>query len=104
MMSPLCWLTLPLLLGAVQDELPANWQRFAPAEGRYSVAMPAKPATSNKKITTATSQLDAVIAVAQGRHDASFVVCYCDYPEKELKPQSVEKRLDQGCKAAVENA
>ena len=105
MMGPVCWsLTLPLLLGTMQDELPAGWIRYAVPEGRYSVAMPTKPTESKKKITTATVQLDAVVAVAEGRLDSYFVVSYCDYPAKELKADSIDKRLDQGARAAVENA
>ena len=105
MMGPVCWtLTLPILLSASQEELPAGWVKYALPEGRYSVAMPATPTKSVKKITTATAQLDAVVAVAEGRLDSFFVVSYCDYPARELKADSIDKRLDQGAKAAVENA
>jgi hypothetical protein len=105
MMGPVCWsLTLPLLLGATQDALPAGWVKHAPAPGRYTVAMPMKPKETPKKITTATATLDTVVAVAEGRLDSYFVVSYTDYPPKELKADSIDQRLDQGAKAAVENA
>ena len=105
MMGPVCWsLTLPLLLGAAQEELPAGWVKHAPANGRYSAMMPTKPTETKKKITTATAQLDAVVAVAEGRLESYFVVSYTDYPLKELKADSIDKRLDQGAKAAAENA
>ena len=93
MMGPVCW-SLTLLLGATQGGLPNGWVKYAPAEGRYAVAMPGMPTRSVKKITTATSQLDTVTAVADGRLDSCFVVSYCDFPEKELKADSIDKRLE----------
>jgi hypothetical protein len=105
MMGPVCWsLTLPLLLGAAQDDLPNGWVKHAPADGRYSIAMPAKPTETKRKITRKNDEIDTVIAIAEGKHDSSFVVSYTDFPDKELKPESIEQRLDQGVKAAVENA
>jgi hypothetical protein len=45
MMGRLCLgLTLPLVLGAVQQEnLPAGWSVFTSKEGGFSVALPGKP-------------------------------------------------------------
>jgi hypothetical protein len=104
MMGPICWsLTLPLLFGATQDELPAGWVKHAPEKGRYSVAMPAEPTETKKKITARDTQLDTVVAVAEGRLESFFVVSYTDYPPG-LKVDSKDKRLEQGAKAAAENA
>jgi|ERR1043165_5533631 hypothetical protein len=103
MMGPLCMM-LPLLLGTAKDNVPAEWVRFEPAGGRYSIAMPAKPTVSKKAVKTESAKLEAVIAVAEGMGNSYFVVSYCDYPKKELKKDSIDKRLEQGCKAAAENA
>jgi hypothetical protein len=105
MMGPICWsLTLPLLLGAAQDDLPPNWKIFVSKEGRFSAAMPGTPTESKKKVLTATGQLDACIAVAESKNESFFVVSYCDFPAKELKAETADKRLDQACKGAVESA
>jgi hypothetical protein len=105
MMGPVCWsLAMPLLLGATQDDLPANWKALVSQDGRFTVALPSSHTQSKKKITTATGQLDATIVVAEGRNDSCFVVSYCDFPLKELKADSVEKRLEQACKGAVEKS
>lgn len=104
-MGPLCWsLAMPLLLGVTQDDLPANWKTLASQEGRFTVALPGAHTLSKKKVTTATGQLDATIVVAEGRNDSYFVVSFCDFPLDEVKADSVEKRLDQACRGAVEKS
>lgn len=98
MMGQVCWiLTLPVLLGAAQDE----WKVFASPGGRFSVTMPTAPMETKKKVT---GQLDAIVAAAEGRHDAFFVVSYCDFLAGELKIETVQKRLDQACRGALESS
>jgi hypothetical protein len=105
MIGPFCCsLALSLSLGAAQDEMPANWEAFVSKDGRFTVKLPKGHTEIRKKIPTATGQLETTIVVAEGRGDSSFVVSYCDFPEKELKADSVEKRLDQACKGAVESS
>ena len=101
MMGPVCWsLTLPLLLSATQDEL----QPFTSKEGRFTVQMPTPTMEKKQQITTATGTLNVTLIIAEGRLDSSFVVSYSDLPDKELTKGSVDKRLEQACKGAVESA
>jgi hypothetical protein len=98
MMGPVCWsLTLPLLLGATQDD----WKVFTPKDGGFTVKMPSTPTETKKKVT---GQLDAIIAVAEGRNDSYFVVSYCDIPAADLKKGTEQKRLDQACKGAKDSS
>ena len=94
-MGPFCWsLALPLLLGAVQDDLPANWKEKVSKDGGFTVTMPSPATEKKQQVKTATGQLNVVLLIAEGRNDAVFVVSYSDFPESELKKGSVEKRLD----------
>src|SRR6516165_1316894 len=71
MMGAVCWsLTLPLLLGAVQDDLPAGWEVYASKDGRFTVHMPKEPRAPKKQVVrTKTGDLNVTLVVAEGPHD-----------------------------------
>jgi hypothetical protein len=101
MMFPIyCSLALPMLLGALQDDLPANWMAYKSKDGKFSIHMPGEP--KEKKQTV--GQLTIMVLRAEGRHDSDFVISYCDIPAAELKKGDPDKRLDQACKGAVEKS
>jgi hypothetical protein len=106
MMGPVLWsLTLPLLLGAAQHDLPAGWKVFASKDGLFTVNMPSEPIKKKQQITTAAAgKLKVELLIAEGRHDSYFVVSYCDFPPTELKKGQERKRLDQACIGAVESS
>jgi hypothetical protein len=105
MMGTVCWsLTLPLLLGAVQDDLPAGWKVFASKDGGFTVHMPNAPKDPKKQVVkTSTGELNVTLVIAEGRHDSYFVVSYGDFPRAKLKQGEEEKRLDQACNGAAES-
>jgi hypothetical protein len=106
MMGTVCWsLTLPLLLGAVQDDLPAGWKVFASKDGRFTVHMPKEPMDPKKQVVkTGTGELNVTLVIAEGRQDSYFVVSYSDFPPAVLKKGEEEMRLDQACNGAVESS
>jgi hypothetical protein len=105
MIERLCLgMTLPLLLGAVQDDLPTGWKVHESKEGRFKVALPGTPMQKKQQVKTATGSLDVMMLIGQGRGDTAFVVSYCDYPEADLKKGTVEKRLDHARDGAVSSA
>jgi hypothetical protein len=105
MMGTVCWsLTLPLLLGAVQDDLPAGWKVVRSKDGRFTVHMPKEPMDPKKQVVrTKTGELNVTLVIAEGRHDSYFVVSYSDFTQAELKKGEEEKRLDQACNGAAES-
>ena len=103
-MWPFCCLALPILLGAAQDDLPAGWKMVAPKEAGYSVAMPGTPSEKKQQVKTATTTLNVVIQVAEGRNESHFVVSHCDFPAGDLKKSEIDKRLDQARDGAVASA
>ena len=104
-MGPYCWtLALPLLLGAAQDELPANWKVAAPKDAGFSAKMPGTPTEKKQQVKTATGQLSVTLYIAEGRNESLFVVSYTDYSEADLKKAPVDKRLDQARDGAVEKS
>jgi hypothetical protein len=105
MMGTVCWsLTLPLLVGAVQDDLPAGWKVVDSKDGRFTVHMPKEPmAPKTQVVRTKTGELNVTLVIAEGRHDSYFVVSYSDFPPAELKKGEEEKRLDQACNGAAES-
>ena len=104
MMGAVCWsLTLPLLLGAVQDDLPAGWKVFDSKDGRFTVHMPKEPMAPKKQVVrTKTGELNVTLVIAEGRHDSYFVVSYSDFPPADLKKSEEVKRLDHACNGAAE--
>lgn len=102
MVGPICLgLTLPLVLGASQVELPEGWQTVAPKDAGFKVAMPMAPMERKQQVKTATGALNVVLYIAEGRQGSVFVVSHTDYPEGELKKGPVEKRLDHARDGAV---
>jgi hypothetical protein len=91
-------LTMPLLLAA---GVPENWKAFESKPGRFAVAFPATPKETTQTVATATSKLQVTLFVAEGRNDASFVVSFLDYSQKDLKTGSIDKRLDLARDGAV---
>ena len=105
MMDRICLsLTLPLLLGAVQEDLPPNWKVVESTAGRFTVSMPETYTEKKQPVKTAKDTLEVVMLVAEGRNDALFVVSYSDYPAADLKTGGVEKRLDYARDGAVSSA
>lgn len=103
-MGPICCLALPLLLGAGQDDLPANWKTQISKDGAFSVAMPSSAKAEKRVVKTATGQLDVHMLVAEGRDEALYAVSYSDFPEAEVKRNTVAKRLDNARDGAVSSA
>jgi hypothetical protein len=103
-MGPIWSLALPLLLGAAQEELPANWKVNVSKDGGFSVAMPGTPTETKKQVKTATGQLLVTMLVAEGRDEALFVVSFSDFPKIEVKKETVDKRLDNARDGAVSSA
>jgi hypothetical protein len=105
MMGTIYWsLTLPLVLGVVQDDLPAGWKVFDSKDGRFTVHMPKEPMNPKKQVvTTKTGELNVTMVVAEGPHDSYFVVSYSDFPQAELKKGEEKTRLDQACNGAAES-
>ncbi len=88
-------LSLPFLLGAAQDQLPAGWSAVVSKEGAFKVKLPGKPMEKKQTVKTAAGKdLNVITLFAEGRNDALFAVSYTDYPDADLKKGSVEKRLD----------
>jgi hypothetical protein len=105
MLGPISWsLTLPILLGAVQSDLPANWKPFTSKEGGFSITMPDPTTQTKKTLKTASGPLQVTVISAEGRDDALFVVSYSDYPENDLKTGTPEERLEHARKGAVNHA
>src|SRR5262245_24470967 len=105
MMGTVCWsLTLPLLLGAVQVDLPAGWKVFDSKDGRFTVHVPKEPMDPKKQVVrTKTGELNVTVVVAEGPYDSYFVVSYGDFPKAELKKGEEANRLDQACNGAAES-
>jgi glucose/arabinose dehydrogenase len=97
-------LTLPLLLGAVQDGLPANWKTVEFPDGRFSVALPDGYTKKNQKVNTAAGSLEVTMVVGEGSKDTLFVVSYCDYSKADLEKGGIAKRLDYARDGAVNSA
>ncbi|MBM3995634.1 MAG: hypothetical protein FJ303_15995 [Planctomycetes bacterium] len=97
-------LTLPLILGAAQDNVPPNWKLHETPEGRFAVAMPGTPVKKEQQVKTAKGELRVTIWIAEGRLDSSFVVSYTDYAKADAKPEDEDKRLEQACKGAIEKS
>lgn len=105
MIGRLCLgLTLPLVLGAQQENLPAGWSVYTSKEGGFSMALPGKPAESKQQVKTATGHLDVYLFVVEGKADSAYVVSYSDLPAAEVKAGSADKRLDFAREGAVSNA
>ena len=103
MLGPVCWsLTVPLLLGAVQE--PAGWTTHTSKDGGFSISLPRAPTESKQRVKTATGQLDVVLLVAEGKNGAAYVVSYSDFPPAEVKPGTENKRLDFARDGAVASA
>lgn len=96
MIGPIC-LAMPLLLGAMEDDL----KSYTSKEGRFTVNMPGMPKVTTKEVS---NDLTVTTVVAEGRQDSYFVVSFSDFPEKDLKKGAVEKRLEQACKGALEKS
>jgi hypothetical protein len=103
-MGPIWSLALPLLLGATQEDLPANWKVNVSKDGNFSVAMPGTATETKKPVKTATGQLLVTMLVAEGRDESLFVVSFSDFPEKDVKKETVDKRLDYARDGAVSSA
>ena len=97
-------LTLPLMLGAGHENLPAGWSVFTSKEGGFSVAVPGKPAENKQRVNTATATLEVHLFVVEGMKDTVYVVSYSDLPAAEIKAGTAEKRLDFARDGAVNNA
>jgi hypothetical protein len=106
MITRLCLgLSLPLLLGAGQDELPENWSMLVSKEGQFKIAMPKERMDKKQAVKTGTGQvLNVIMVVAEGANDSLFVVSYTDYPEADLKKGPIAKRLDQARDGAATSA
>ena len=105
MMGRICLgLSLPLLLGAAQQELPEGWHSVTSKEGKFTVAMPGKTTEKKQNVKTATGQLTVVMLIADGRKDSNFVVSYTDYAEADLNQGAITKRLDRARDGAVSSA
>ena len=72
----------------------ANWTVNVSKAGGFSVAMPGTPTESKKPVKTAKGQLVVTMLVAEGRQDSLFVVSYSDFPEAEVKKETVDVGLD----------
>ena len=105
MMGRICLgLSLPLMLGAAQPDLPDGWQTVASKEGNFKIAMPGKTTEKKQQVKTGAGQLNVVLLIADGRKDSNFVVSFTDYPESDLKKGSLKKRLDQARDGALSSA
>lgn len=105
MMGRICLgLSLPLLLGAAQNDLPDNWKPVVSTTGGFKVTMPPKPTEKKQQVKTATGQLNVFLLLADGRNDSVFVVSYCDYPDADSKKGTEQKRLDHARDGAVSSA
>jgi hypothetical protein len=106
MMGRVCLgLSLPLLLGAVQDQTPQGWNTVVSKEGAFKVKLPGKPMEKKQTVKTAAGKdLHVMTLFAEGRNDSLFAVSYTDYPEADLKKGSVEKRLDHARDGAASTA
>jgi len=105
MMDRICLsLTLPLLLGAMQDELQPAWKVVDFKEGRFSVSMPEGYTEKKQKVTRAGDTLEVTMVIGEGTKDTLFVVSYCDYSDADLKKGPVAKRLDYAREGAVNSS
>jgi hypothetical protein len=95
-------LTLPLLLGAAQDN--ASWISFISKEGGFRVSLPATPAEKTQRVKTATGQLEVTVFLVEDKNDTSYVVSYSDLPRAEVKDGTEQKRLDFARDGAVAKA
>jgi hypothetical protein len=107
MMGTIYWsLTLPLLLGAVQGDLPPGWKVFDSNDRLFTVHMPKAPMEPKKQVvkTATLGELNVTTVIAEGPHDSYFVVSYSDFPSAQLKKGDEAKRLEQACKGAEESS
>jgi hypothetical protein len=107
MMERICLgLTLPLLLGAVQGDLPSTWKTVEFKAGRFSISMPPEHTEKKQKVVRAGAPLEVTMIVgeSEGRPDTLFVVSYCDYADAELKKGPIVKRLDYARDGAVSSS
>jgi hypothetical protein len=106
MRGPVFWsLTLPFLLGAAQDDLPAGWKVYSSKDGYFTVSMPGEPKTKKQNVTTSVAgTLKVVVVIAEGRHYSYFVVSYSDFPLAKLGMGFEDKRLEQACLGAEDKS
>ena len=97
-------LTLPLVLGAGQDEAPKGWKRFAPDAGGFAIRLPAEPTEGKRTVKTPQGEVEVTYFLVEVKGQGSYVVVYTEYPEEALKGGADEKRLDNARDGAVQSA
>jgi hypothetical protein len=103
MLGPACWsLTLPLLLGAVQEA--PSWKSFTSKEGGFTASFPVMPEEKKQLLKTATGQMDVRVFLAEDKNDISYVVSISDLPAKDYKKGTEEQRLDFAREGALNSS
>jgi len=97
-------LTLPLLLGAGQDETPKDWLPFAPDGGGFSILLPVEPTEGKRTVKTPQGEVEVTYFLVEVKDQGSYVVVYSEYPQEALKGGADEKRLDNARDGAVQSA
>src|SRR5712691_1481267 len=95
-------LTLPLVLGAVQD--PGEWKPFVSKKGGFTVLLPGKPTGQSQSLKTAAGTIEVTLYVMEWKKEGTLVAGYTEYPEKALQTGTSEKRLDNARDGAVQSA
>jgi hypothetical protein len=97
-------LTLPLVLGAAQDNLPKDWKAFTSKEGGFTVALPSAPTKDKRTVKTATGNVEVTVYLVEVKDQGSYVVTFSEFPDEALKGGTDEKRLDKARDGAVQSA
>lgn len=98
-------MTLPLVLGVAQDDLPKNWKPFTSKEGGFTVALPAAgPSEGKRTVKTPAGNIEVTFYLVEVKDQGSYVVTFSDFSEEALKGGTDDKRLDNARDGAVQTA
>ncbi len=95
-------LSLPLLLGAVQEN--PDWKPFASERAGFTIAFPSPPKESKQRVQAAAGELEVLVFVSEEKNDTSFVVSCSDVPESASGKETIDKRLDFARDGAAANS
>lgn len=80
----------------------AEWKAFSPADGSFSVRLPAAPTEFKKSVKVAGGTGEVMLFEVTLPQDAGkLVVGYTEFPAGAIKPGTADKRLDNARDGAL---
>jgi hypothetical protein len=93
--------SLPLLLASQSSG--SDWTQFSPAGGGFTVLMPGTPTEHTDKLATKAGSAEVSYFLAESMA-VTYVVSCSKFAKEAVKPETLEKRLDNARDGAVESS